>query len=147
MKKLTEHLHDEMLITQIIYKFNVNLSRRSYFKYFVEDEIWLNVHNFSITHLAVKLNDHNVDLFKIKCIFKNNSLIIELNLLTFMKMTDNEIHLFMMLTTNLLILFCVQIKVRRVKRSQFDAIQTMLECCVSRKVDRAEFSPTRQHSL
>ncbi len=147
MKKLTEHLHDEMLITQIIYKFNVNLSRRSYFKYFVEDEIWLNVHNFSITHLAVKLNDHNVDLFKIKCIFKNNSLIIELNLLTFMKMTGNEIHLFMMLTTNLLILFCVWIEVRRVKRSQFDAIQTMLECCVSRKVDHAEFSPTRQHSL
>ncbi len=58
---------------------------------------------------------------------------------------DNEIHLFMMSTTNLLILFCVQIEVRRVKRFQFDAIQTMLECCVSRKVDRAEFSPTQQH--
>jgi len=45
----------------------------------------LNVYNLSITHLAVKLNDHNIDLFKIKCIFKNNFLIIELNLLTFMK--------------------------------------------------------------
>ncbi len=39
MKKLTEHLRDEMLITQIIYEFNVNLSRRSCFKYFVEDEV------------------------------------------------------------------------------------------------------------
>ena len=37
-------------------------------------------------------------------------------------MIDNEIHLYMMLTTNLLILFCVQIKVRRVKKFQFDAV-------------------------
>ncbi len=85
MKKLTEHLCDEMLIAQIIYKFNVNLFHHSCFKYFVKDEVWLNVCNFSITHLVVKLNDHNVDLFKIKRIFKNNSLIIELNLSTFMK--------------------------------------------------------------
>ncbi len=85
MKKLTEHLHDEMLITQIIYKFNVNLFRCSYFKYFVEDEVWLNACNLNIVHLAIKLNDHNVDLFKIKHVFKNNSLIIELNLSAFMK--------------------------------------------------------------
>ncbi len=85
MKKLTEHLHDEMLITQIIYKFNVNLFHRSCSKYFIEDEVWLNVHNLSIAHLAVKLNDHNVDFFKIKHVFKNNSLIIELNLSAFMK--------------------------------------------------------------
>jgi len=39
MKKLTEHLSDEMLIAQIIYKFNVNLFRRSCSKYFVEDEV------------------------------------------------------------------------------------------------------------
>ena len=39
MKKLTEHLHDEMLIAQIIYEFNINLSCHSYFKYFVEDEV------------------------------------------------------------------------------------------------------------
>ncbi len=30
---------------------------------------------------------------------------------------DNEIHLYIMLTMNFLILFCVQIEVRRVKRS------------------------------
>ncbi len=85
MKKLTEHLRDESLIAQIIYKFNVNLFHHSCSRYFIEDEVWLNACNLSITHLAVKLNDHNVDLFKIKRIFKNNSLIIELNLSTFMK--------------------------------------------------------------
>ncbi len=85
MKKLTEHLHDEMLITQIIYEFNVNLFHHSCSRYFIEDEVWLNACNFSITHLVIKLNNHNVDFFKIKHVFKNNSLIIELNLSTFMK--------------------------------------------------------------
>ncbi len=51
-----------------------------------------------------------------------------------MTLTDNEIHLYMMLTTNLLILFCVRIEVKRVKRSQFNAVWTMLERCVIRKV-------------
>ncbi len=85
MKKLTEHLRDEMLITQIIYEFHVNLFRRSCFRYFVEDEVWLNARNLSIAHLVVKLDDHNVDFFKIKRVFKNNSLVIELNLSIFMK--------------------------------------------------------------
>ncbi len=85
IKKLTEHLCDEMLIAQIIYEFNVNLFHRSCFRYFVEDEVWLNACNFSIARFAVKLNDHNVDFFKIKHVFKNNSLIIELNLSAFMK--------------------------------------------------------------
>jgi len=39
MKKLTEHLRDEMLIAQIIYEFNVNFFHHSCFKYFVEDEV------------------------------------------------------------------------------------------------------------
>ncbi len=85
MKKLIEHLCDEMLIAQIIYEFNVNLSHCSCSKYFVENEVWLNAYNLSITHLIIKLNDYNVDFFKIKHVFKNNSLIIELNLSTFMK--------------------------------------------------------------
>ncbi len=85
MKKLTEHLCDEMLIAQIIYEFNVNLSHRSCSRYFVKDEVWLNARNLSIARLAVKLNDHNVDFFKIKHVFKNNFLIIELNLSAFMK--------------------------------------------------------------
>jgi len=49
-------------------------------------------------------------------------------------LTDNEIHLYVMLTTNLLILFYVWIEVRRVKRSQFNAVWIMLERCVIRKV-------------
>ncbi len=53
--------------------------------------------------------------------------------------TDNKIHLYVMSTTNLLILFCVWIKVKRVKRSQFDAVQTMLERCVIRKVIMQSF--------
>jgi len=85
MKKLTEHLRDEMLIAQIIYKFNVNLFHHSCFKYFVEDEVWLNACNLNIAHLTIKLNDHNIDLFKIKLVFKNNSLIIKLNFSIFMK--------------------------------------------------------------
>ncbi len=85
MKKLIKHLRDEMLIAQIIYEFNVNLSCCSCFKYFIKDEVWLNACNLSIIRLAVKLNNHNVDNFKIKRVFKNNSLIIELKFSTFMK--------------------------------------------------------------
>jgi len=44
-----------------------------------------------------------------------------------------------MLTTNLLILFCVWIEVRRVKRSQFDADRTMLERCVIMKAVMQSF--------
>ncbi len=85
MKKLIKHLRDEMLIAQIIYEFHVNLSCRSCFKYFVEDEVWLNACNLSIAHFTVKLNDYNVNFFKIKHVFKNNSLVIKLNLSIFMK--------------------------------------------------------------
>ncbi len=52
---------------------------------------------------------------------------------------DNEIHLYMISTTNLLILFCVQIEVRRVKRSQFNAVWMMLKCCMIRKVIMQSF--------
>ncbi len=85
MKKLTEHLCDEMLIAQIIYESHVNLSCCSCSRYLVEDEVWLNACNLSIARFAVKLDDHNVDFFKIKHVFKNNSLVIELNLSIFMK--------------------------------------------------------------
>ena len=54
-------------------------------------------------------------------------------------MIDNKIHLYMMLTMNLLILFCVWIKVRRIKRFQFNAVWMMLECCVIRKVIMQSF--------
>ncbi len=45
----------------------------------------------------------------------------------------------MMSTMNLLILFCVRIEVRRVKRSQFNAVQMMLKRCVIRKVIMQSF--------
>jgi len=56
-------------------------------------------------------------------------------------LTGNEIHLYVVPATNLLILFCVRIEVRRVKRSQFDAVRTMLERCVIRKVIMQSFHP------
>jgi len=54
-------------------------------------------------------------------------------------MIDNEIHLYMMSTTNLLILFCVWIEVKRVKRSQFNAVWMMLKRCMIRKVIMQSF--------
>ncbi len=54
--------------------------------------------------------------------------------LTVDEMIDNEIYLYMMSIMNLLILFCVWIKVRRVKRSQFNAVQMMLKHYVIKKV-------------
>jgi len=67
----------------------------------------------------------NNDKFKIK--FKIYNVYSEL------LWADNKIHLYMMLTMNLLILFCVWIKVKKVKKSQFNAVQMMLECCVIMK--------------
>jgi len=63
----------------------------------------------------------------------------DFNVANSLSMIDNEIHLYMMLTTNLLILFCVQIEVKRVKRSQFDAVWMMLERYVIRKVIMQSF--------
>jgi len=74
-----------MLIAQIIYEFNVNYFHHSCFKYFVEDKVRLNARNLSIARFVVKLNDHHVNLFKIKRVFKSNSLISKLNLSTLMK--------------------------------------------------------------
>ena len=54
-------------------------------------------------------------------------------------MINNKIHLYVMSTTNLLILFCVQIEVKRVKRSQFNAVQMMLKHYVIRKVIMQSF--------
>jgi len=53
----------------------------------------------------------------------------------------NEIHLYVVPATNLLILFCVRIEVRRAKRSQSDAVRTMLGRCVARKAAVQSFHP------
>ena len=84
MKNFIVHFKEKMLITQIIYEFNVNRSRRLCSRYFVENEIWLNVKNFNIARSIVKLNDRHVKNFKIKRVFKN-SLVIELNFFEFIK--------------------------------------------------------------
>ncbi len=52
---------------------------------------------------------------------------------------DNEIHLYVMLIMNLLILFYVQIEVKRIKKSQFNKIQMMLKCCVIIKIIMQSF--------
>ena len=84
MKNFIVHFKEKMLITQIIYEFNVNCFRRFCSRYLVENEIWLNVKNLNIARSIVKLNDRHVKFFKIKRVFKN-LLVIELNFLEFMK--------------------------------------------------------------
>jgi len=85
MKELIEHLRDEMLIAQAIYEVNVNRSRRPCPRYFVNDEVWLNVKNLNIARSTIKLDDHHVDSFRVKRVFEKNSLIVELELSEFMK--------------------------------------------------------------
>ncbi len=62
-----------------------------------------------------------------------------LSFYTLFDVIDNKIYLYVISTTNLLILFCVWIEVRRVKRSQFDAVQMMLKRCMIRKVIMQSF--------
>ena len=92
MKELIEHLRDEILIAQVIYEFNINRSRRSCFRYFIEDQVWLNARNLNIVRSAVKLNDRYIDFFSIKRVFDKNFLIIELELFTFIK-THSIFHI------------------------------------------------------
>ena len=68
-----------------MYEFSANRSRRPCPHYFVEDEVWLNVKNLNTADPAIKLNDHHVRSFKVKCIFEKNLLVIELKLSEFMK--------------------------------------------------------------
>ena len=84
-----------MLIAQIIYKFNINQSHYSCFKYFIKNQVWLNVHNFSTAHSTVKLNDWYVSSFSVKHIFKKNFLIIKFKLPAFMKI-HSVFHVFLL---------------------------------------------------
>jgi len=85
MEELTKHLRDEMLIAQAIYESNANRSRRPCPRYFVGDEVWLNARNLSTARPVVKLDDRHVGPFKVKRVFENNPLVIELDLPTSMK--------------------------------------------------------------
>ena len=85
MKELTEHLHNEMLIAQVIYEANVNASHHPCPWYFVSDEVWLNAKNLNTAQPAVKLDDCHVSSFWVKHVFERNSLIVKLELSEFMK--------------------------------------------------------------
>jgi len=61
-----------------------------------------------------------------------------------MFLAGNEIHLYVVPATNLLILFLFRIEVRRAKRSQSDAVRMKLGRCVVMKAAVQSFG-TRQH--
>ncbi len=90
-------------------------------------------------NLVASLNHAVQNLFLITFKISRNILKWDFNVANSLSMIDNEIHLYMMLTMNLLILFCVQIEVKRVKRFQFNAVWMMLECYVIRKVIMQSF--------
>lgn len=85
MEELTEHLREEMLIAQAIYEANANRSRRPCPRYFVDDQVWLNAKNLDTARPAVKLDDHHVGPFRVKRVFKQNPLVVELELPVSMK--------------------------------------------------------------
>ncbi len=100
---------------------------------------------YTSAHKMFKSSMHSTDHYAIKetSVFKSTTTTKKImhmnNALSTDILTGNEIHLYMMSTTNLLILFCVWIEVKRVKRSQFDAVWMMLERCMIRKVVMQSF--------
>jgi hypothetical protein len=71
-------------MTQIFYESTINVNRRLCSRYFVDDMMWLSIKNIQTARLTVKLNDRNIDLYRVSKIFFN-SLIIQLKLLDTMK--------------------------------------------------------------
>ena len=74
-----------MLVTQVIYEFAVNVCHCFYFWYVVENQVWLNAHNFNITWSSVKLDNHNVRSFLMIKVYKFNSLVMKLDFLKTMQ--------------------------------------------------------------
>ncbi len=99
---------------------NLSISNVNYVNWSIVD--WFSIIYWLIIIYIIEFSFH-----KTYWLFINNS------------STDNKIHLYVMSTMNFLILFCVWIKVRRVKRFQFNAVWTMLECCVIRKIIMQSF--------
>ena len=85
MEDLTKHLRVEMLIAQAVYESSVNRSCCPCPHYFIGDKVWLNAKNLNTARLIIKLDNHHVRPFKVKRIFEKNPLVIELELLKFMK--------------------------------------------------------------
>ncbi len=101
---------DEYIAFRNVLHFSLNSIFNSFCKFCIES-------NFSIKRDLVNLYVWNT--YFSSTLFKE--LIQNWFLISFIAI-DNEIHLYTMLTKNLLILFYVQIEVKRVKRSQFNAV-------------------------
>jgi hypothetical protein len=71
-------------MTQALYEVIANANRRLCSRYLVEDMIWLSIQNIQIARLTVKLNDRNIDFYRVSKIFFN-SLIVQLELLNIVK--------------------------------------------------------------
>jgi hypothetical protein len=84
MQNIDIHFRDEMLMTQVSYEVIANANRRLCSRYLVKDMIWLNTRNIQIARLTVKLNDRNIDFYRISKIFLN-SLIVQLELFDIVK--------------------------------------------------------------
>jgi hypothetical protein len=84
MQNINIHLRNEMLMTQASYKAIANANRRFCSRYLVEDMTWLSTRNIQIARLTVKLNDRNIDLYRVSKIFLN-FLIVQLELLDVVK--------------------------------------------------------------
>jgi hypothetical protein len=84
MQDIDTHFRDEMLMTQASYEAIANANRRFCPRYLVGDMIWLSTRNIQIARLTVKLNDRNIDFYRVSKIFLN-SLIVQLELLDIVK--------------------------------------------------------------
>jgi hypothetical protein len=71
-------------MTQTSYEAIANANRRFCSRYLVEDKIWLSTRNIQIARFTVKLNDRNIDFYRVSKIFLN-LLIVQLELLDIVK--------------------------------------------------------------
>jgi len=119
---LTSHLRLSIIFSQAkSYAQTKYYNQKHKFKFFnVNDLIMLSAKKLKQKKLSKKLLNKMLKLFHIQEFI--NKQMYHLNLSIIYKMIDNKIHLYMMLIMNLLILFCVRIEVRRVKRFQFNAV-------------------------
>ena len=85
MKNLNEYFQEQILIIQVIYEFTVNACHHLCSWYVVENQVWLNAHNFNTAWFSVKLDDHNMKLFSVIKIYKFNSLVMKLDFLKIMQ--------------------------------------------------------------
>ena len=58
MEKITQHLHNEMLIAQAIYECSANKYRRPSPRFLVDNQVWLKAKNLTTARPCVKLDNH-----------------------------------------------------------------------------------------